>query len=235
MLGIYIHSDKLGHTLVSRMWVSVCVYVCVCVCVSVCACECVWVCVSVWVCVCVLTPSRLTVQLCHRSCSRYVWQLVGKGWFDGGQRQTVLRKTFPHDDTRGVNQRIQGPHRETLLEDKNPTGRGECQCVCAALTLCITCFNCLPFVCHPLTHSGWVVEDPHAICFYERLPAELDVDDVSDADQKPFANQHVAMPCVIAMPIQVQSKQGRHVSGVHRTASISFCTGTWKKTRRKHW
>ena len=77
------------------------------------------VCVCVCVCVsCVLTARWLAVQLRHRPRSRYVWQLVAEGRLDGGQRQTVLRKTLPHDETRSVHKRIQSPHWETLLEIK---------------------------------------------------------------------------------------------------------------------
>lgn len=70
--------------------------------------------------------------------------------------------------------------------------------MCAAL-LC--CFNFLPLVCNTLTHSRCVVEDPHAISLYESFSAKFDVGDVPEADQKPFANKHMAMPCIIAMPI----------------------------------
>lgn len=76
-----------------------------------------------------------------------------------------------------------------------------------------------------LTHGGGVVEDPHAVSLYEGLSAELDVGNVLEADQQAFTYQHMAMPRVIAMPIQVQSKQDRHVVAIHCTASICLCTG----------
>lgn len=62
-----------------------------------------------------LTPGRMAVQLRHGTSGRYVRELEVEGGLDGRQRQTVLRKALPHDETRRVDKRIQSPHWETLL------------------------------------------------------------------------------------------------------------------------
>lgn len=74
-----------------------------------------------------------------------------------------------------------------------------------------------------LTHSRRIVQDPHAISLNECFSAELDVSDVPEAGQEPFADQHVAMSCVIAMPILVESQQDGHATTIGGTSSISFC------------
>ena len=48
-----------------------------------------------------------------------------KGRLDGGQRQAVLGKTLPHDETGGVHQRVQCPHWEALLGTRQNTGGQE--------------------------------------------------------------------------------------------------------------
>lgn len=68
---------------------------------------------------CDLTLGRMAVQFCHRPDGRNVGQLVVEGRFDGGQRQTVLRETLPHDENGSVDEGIQSPNRETLLRAKH--------------------------------------------------------------------------------------------------------------------
>lgn len=115
-----------------------------------------------------------------------------EGRFDGRQGQTVLRETLPHDENGRVDEGIQSPNGETLLSRKTrkvgkevERGRERCD---------------IP------THSGRVVKDPHAISLYEGFPAQLGVGYVPEAGQQPFANQHVAMPRVVAVPVLVQSQ-----------------------------
>lgn len=55
-----------------------------------------------------------------------------------------------------------------------------------------------------VTHGGQVVQDPHAVSVYESFSANLNVSDVPEADQQPFADQRVAVSRVIAMPVLVQ-------------------------------
>lgn len=64
---------------------------------------------------CYRTLGRMVVQVCHRPDSRNVGQLIVEGRFDGGQGQTVLRETLPHDENGSVDEGIQSPNRETLL------------------------------------------------------------------------------------------------------------------------
>lgn len=83
--------------------------------------------------------------------------------------------------------------------------------------------------CDIPTHSRRVVKDPHAIGLYEGFPAQLDVGYVPQAGQQPFANQHMAMPRVIAVPVLVQSQYDRYLMAIHCTPSIHLCTsGGWK-------
>lgn len=67
------------------------------------------------------------------------------------------------------------------------------------------CSMCVASLRNTVTHCGWSEEDPHAISFYECFPTKLNIGDVPEAAQQPFANKHVAMPSVFAMPVQVQS------------------------------
>ena len=94
-------------------------------------------------------------------------------------------------------------------------------------------FNRPPCLYKILSHNGRVVENSHAAGVDECFPAKLDVGDVPEAGQQPFANQHVAMPCVVSVPILVQYKQDRHMSTVHSTPSISFCRYMWKREREE--
>lgn len=80
----------------------------------------------------------------------------------------------------------------------------------------------LRVICAIVTHSGCIVEYPHAIGLYESLPAQFDVGDVPKAGQQAFADQHMALPCVIAVPVLVHRQQGGHVCTVHCTTSICF-------------
>lgn len=63
----------------------------------------------------------MVVQVCHRPYGRNVGQLIVEGRFDGGQGQTVLRETLPHDENGSVDEGIQSPDRETLLLSKTHT------------------------------------------------------------------------------------------------------------------
>lgn len=76
--------------------------------------------------------------------------------------------------------------------------------------------------CNIPTHSGCVVKDPHAISLYEGFPAQLDVGYVAEAGQQTFANQHVAMPRVVPVPVLVQSQYDRYMAAVHCTPSVHF-------------
>lgn len=57
-----------------------------------------------------------------------------------------------------------------------------------------------------LSYSGCVIKDPHPTGVYEGLPAQLNVSDVFDASQDALADDHMAVTCVIAMPILVDCK-----------------------------
>ncbi len=54
-----------------------------------------------------------------------------------------------------------------------------------------------------LSYSGCVIKDPHPIGVYEGLPAKLNVSEVFDASQNALADDHMAVTCVIAVPILV--------------------------------
>lgn len=80
----------------------------------------------------------------------------------------------------------------------------------------------------PGTHGGGVVQDPHAIGLDEGFPAQLDVGDVPEAGQQPFADQHVAMPRVVAVPVLVERQQDGHATAVGGSPCIRLCGG-WRQ------
>lgn len=51
---------------------------------------------------CALTPRWTVVEFSHRAGRRYERQLKAEDALDGGQRQAVLGKALPHDETGGV-------------------------------------------------------------------------------------------------------------------------------------
>lgn len=70
------------------------------------------------------------------------------------------------------------------------------------------------------SYSRGVVENPHAICVDEGLPAQLDVGDVFDATQNALANEHVSVARVIAVPVLIDGEQNWHVSPVYCSPGI---------------
>lgn len=86
----------------------------------------------------------------------------------------------------------------------------------------------------PRTHGGCVVQDPHAVGLDEGFSAQLDVGDVPEAGQQPFADQHVAVPRVVAVPVLVESQQGGHAAAVGGAPCIRLCGGWRQKTETNY-
>lgn len=70
------------------------------------------------------------------------------------------------------------------------------------------------------SYSRGVVENPHAIRVDEGLPAQLDIGEVFDATQNAFANEHMSVARVIAVPVLIDGEQNWHVPPVYRSPGI---------------